>query len=220
MVRQRRKDILFFLARPILRFLGWAVRPAWPLLTRRRPLRLHIGCGDKYLPSFLNVDANPFRRIDLWLDLRNPLPIPTGVVEGIYALGTMEHFFPDELDRLLRECFRVLKPGGCMRIGVPHLSNAVQAYLSGRSAWFHSWPRDCQSLGGRLSNFLLCDGAHRILFDLPHLEELLKRAGFSGIQECPRGKSFWIETEVVFRVESEVDQGNPAHYLYVEARRP
>jgi hypothetical protein len=41
---------------------------------------LHLGCGPKYLPGFLNIDGNPFNKIDLWLDVRNGLPFPSNSV--------------------------------------------------------------------------------------------------------------------------------------------
>ena len=76
MVKQRTKDLCFWLARPFLRIDGWMVQMTWQLWRGKGPLRLHLGCGDKYLLSFINIDANPFRKVDLWLDLRNPLPFP------------------------------------------------------------------------------------------------------------------------------------------------
>lgn len=220
MVHQRWKDALFFLVQPPLRVLGQWVRLTWGWRSHPYPLRLHLGCGDQYLPMFVNVDANLLRKADLWLDLRNPLPFPDGIAEGIYAQETLEHFYPDECGRLLRECFRVLRSGGFIRLGVPHLRNAVEAYLQGKASWFPDWPRPYQSLGGRLSNFLLCDGQHRNAFDFSVLEELLKKCGFTAVQECPPGKSRWLEPEVTARLEITADQRQPPSSLYVEARKP
>ena len=220
MIHQRYKDVLFFLAQPVLCVAGWGYRFAWRRLTRGRSLKLHVGCGEKYLPSFINVDINPFRKIDLWLDVRNPLPFPTGALEGIYAQETFEHLYPDECNRVLGECFRVLRPGGFIRIGVPHLRYAVEAYLQGSASWFSDWPRSYRSIGGRFSNFLLCDGQHRNAFDFPVLEELLKRAGFESVQECERGISHWIHAKVLFPLEVDSDKVNPARHLYVEAKHP
>ena len=62
---------------------------------------MHLGCGPKYLPGFLNVDANPFAKTDLWLDVRNGLPFASQSVESIYATHMFEHFFDDELRRLM-----------------------------------------------------------------------------------------------------------------------
>lgn len=220
MVGQRTKDLCFWLARPFLRIAGRMVQITWLLWRREYPLRLHLGCGDKYLPSFVNIDANPFRKIDLWLDLRNPLPFPDGAADGIYTQETLEHLYPNELGRLLRECRRVLKPGGFIRIGVPHLRHAVEAYTTGQDSWFPEGPRFYRSLGGRLSNFLLCDGQHRNAFDFSMLEELLTNSGFTQIHERAGGESGWIPSDPLSRLEADLSPTGLAHHLYVEARRP
>ena len=93
-----------------------------------RRLHLHLGCGTKYLPGFVNIDANPLQKTDVWLDVRCGLPFPEGSVDSIYSTHMIEHLYPDELDKLLRECARVLKAGGGMRIVVPSLSNAIIAF--------------------------------------------------------------------------------------------
>jgi hypothetical protein len=63
---------------------------------------LHLGCGPKYLPGFLNIDGNLFNKIDLGLEVRNGLPFPSNTVDSIYSTHMFEHFYPDELQVLLR----------------------------------------------------------------------------------------------------------------------
>jgi SAM-dependent methyltransferase len=151
---------------------------------------LHLGCGTKYLPGFINVDGNLFNKIDLWLDVRNGLPFPTQSVDSIYSTHMFEHFYADELSGLLGECFRVLKPGGGIRLVVPNLESAIQAYSQNQGSWFYdSFPRHFESLGGRFSNFVFCDGQHRTAFDLTYLDEVLRLAGFREIEKSREGKS-------------------------------
>lgn len=101
------------------------------------PLHLHLGCGPKYLKGFVNIDANPFNQIDLWLDVRDGLPFPANSADSIYSTHMFEHFYPDELQQLLKECFRVLRPGGGIRLIVPSLSSAIVAYAKKRHDWFY-----------------------------------------------------------------------------------
>lgn len=63
---------------------------------------LHLGCGPKYLPGFVNIDANPFHKIDMWLDVRNGLPFSSDQIESVYSTHTFEHFYPDELAKRLK----------------------------------------------------------------------------------------------------------------------
>jgi predicted SAM-dependent methyltransferase len=160
----------------------------WPVAAR--PLRLHLGCGPKYLPGFVNIDANPLQKIDLWLDVRCGLPFANQSVESIYSTHMIEHLYPDELEALLRECARVLKPGTGLRLVVPSLRSAVLAYQQRRHDWFpDSFPRHFDSVGGRFSNFVFCDGQHRAAFDFEYLKEVLNRTGFGQVQESAEGVS-------------------------------
>ena len=181
-----------------------------------RQTHLHIGCGEKYLSGFVNVDANPRLRVDLWLDVRNGLPFRDGTVDSIYSTHMLEHLYPDELQRVLQECFRVLRPQGGMRIIVPSLRSAFQAYSQGRLEWFpEQFPRRFDSLGGRFANFMFCDGQHRTAFDFDHIAELLARAGFDPIEECGEGHSRLYGEKVP--VYDPRDTRELPHSLYVEA---
>ncbi len=155
MLHQRYKDIVFWgiskatLPNYFLRRYVMSGRPA------NGACHLHLGCGTKYLAGFLNIDGNLFNKIDLWLDVRNGLPFRSNSVDSIYSTHMFEHFYPDELKRLLQECARVLKNGGGMRLVVPSLESAIAAYTQQRSEWFYdSFPRHFDSLGGRFSNFV------------------------------------------------------------------
>jgi predicted SAM-dependent methyltransferase len=180
------------------------------------PLHLHLGCGPRYLKGFMNIDANPFNKVDLWLDVRNGLPFPEAYADSIYSTHMFEHFYPDELQRLLKECFRVLRPGGGIRLIVPSLNNAIVAYAEKRHKWFYDdYPRHFDSLGGRFSNFVFCDGQHRTAFDLSYLDEVLRAAGFREVEESEEGRSRLYEESVP--PYEPGDSRELPHSLYVEA---
>lgn len=179
-------------------------------------LDLHLGCGTKYLPGFVNIDANPLQKTDVWLDVRCGLPFATASVDSIYSTHMIEHLYPDELDKLLRECARVLKAGSGMRIVVPSLSNAIIAFQEKRNDWFYdAFPRHFDSLGGRFSNFVFCDGQHRTAFDITYLDEVLRRAGFREVAESGEGQSLLYGESVPAFEPGDV--GDLPHSVYVEA---
>jgi predicted SAM-dependent methyltransferase len=215
LLHQRYKDIVFWgigkatLPNHLARKCINRVRPS------NRPRHLHLGCGPKYLRGFVNIDANPFNKSDLWLDVRNGLPFPAGYADSIYSTHMFEHFYPDELPQLLKECLRVLKPGSGIRLVVPSLTSAIVAYGQKRSDWFSNYPRRFDSLGGRFSNFVFCDGQHRTAFDLSYLDEVLQAAGFRDVEESAEGRSRLYKENVP--AYEPGDSRELPHSLYVEA---
>jgi SAM-dependent methyltransferase len=216
LLRQRYKDIAFqgiskaTLPNHLARKYLYRIRPS------NGPQHLHLGCGPKYIEGFTNIDANPFNKIDLWLDVRNGLPFPEDSADSIYSTHMFEHFFPDELEQLLKECFRVLKPRGGIRLVVPSLTNAIVAYSQKRHDWFYDdFPRHFDSLGGRFSNFVFCDGQHRTAFDFGYLDEILRAAGFREVEESEEGSSRLYGGSVPSYEPG--DSRELPHSLYVEA---
>ena len=217
MLSQRNKDLYFLgLSKATLPNF-WIKRFAYALRPQRNgPLHLHVGCGTKYLHGFVNIDANFRHKIDCWLDVRRGLPFRSNSVDSIYSTHTFEHFYPDELDDLLGECHRVLKEKGGIRLIVPSLRNAITAYHQGRTEWFEDvFPRHFDSLGGRFSNFVFCDGQHRTAFDFSHLEEVLRNAGFRQIEESAEGASSVYRDQVP--PYEPADNKDLPHSLFVEA---
>ncbi|MFY9673835.1 MAG: methyltransferase domain-containing protein [Terriglobales bacterium] len=215
MLHQRYKDIAFWgiskatLPNYLLHrylFRGWLPN---------RSTHLHLGCGPKYLAGFLNIDGNLFNKLDLWLDVRNGLPFASNSVDSIYSTHMFEHFYSDELDMLLRECLRVLKPGGGVRLIVPNLESAIKAYSLERSAWFDLFPRHFDSLGGRFSNFVFCDGQHRTAFDFTYMNEVLRKSGFRDVEKSAEGTSRLYRESVP--AYQPGDSHDLPHSLYVEA---
>jgi predicted SAM-dependent methyltransferase len=216
LLHQRYKDILFWviskatLPNYYLRRYIKSIKPA------NGARHLHLGCGPKYLSGFINIDGNIFNKLDLWLDVRNGLPFASNSADSIYSTHMFEHFFSDELESLLLECMRVLKPGGGIRLIVPNLASAISAYSLKRSDWFYdSFPRHFDSLGGRFSNFVFCDGQHRTAFDFTYMDEVLRRCGFREVEQSAEGASRLYGSQVL--PYEPGDSRDLPHSLYVEA---
>lgn len=121
------------------------------------PDRLHLGCGGTMPPGWLNVDGSWNARLarrprlraalqsmgilpprggdtgfkpDVFVhDLGKPLPFPEGSFGAVYASHTLEHMHLDEAKRMLRDCYRVLRPGGVVRMVVPDLRHIILEYM-------------------------------------------------------------------------------------------
>lgn len=219
MIHQRYKDLYFLALSQATLPNYWIKKALYAFRSSSRTLHLHVGCGTIYLPGFVNIDANPRQKLDLWLDVRRGLPFRSASVDSIYSTHMIEHLYDNELRRLLQECRRVLKPGGGIRLIVPSLKNAITAYREGRHDWFYdSFPQHFDSLGGRFSNFVFCDGQHRTAFDFDYLAEMLLVAGFEEPEESAEGKSN-VYAETVPDFEPGDAKGLP-HSLFVEAFKP
>src|SRR5258706_13741581 len=93
-----------------------------PEARRGPPIQLlNFGCGGTYHPDWVNLDAAPVSPQVTAHDVRRPFPYVANRFDGLYGSHVLEHLQPPAAMRLLRECFRVLRPGGIVRIVVPDL---------------------------------------------------------------------------------------------------
>src|SRR3954471_9291523 len=113
-------------------------------LARRLELRaedrtyLNLGSGPDQFGGFIGIDFFGAEG-SYGADLRYPLLIDDNVVDGIFTEHTLEHLKYDDVSRLLRECHRILKPGGRIRVVLPDVSLFVRHYAEGDAAWFRTW---------------------------------------------------------------------------------
>jgi SAM-dependent methyltransferase len=96
------------------------------------PIRLNLGCGDKILPGYINVDVVSERagnKPDFVTDIRSLKGIPDSFAEEVLAVHVVEHFWRWEVLDILKEWRRVLKPGGTMVLECPNLRTACEEFL-------------------------------------------------------------------------------------------
>jgi predicted SAM-dependent methyltransferase len=91
---------------------------------------LNLGCGNKFHKEWINVDMTSNSKFVKSHNLRKGIPFSDGKIDVIYHSQVLEHFPKEDARKFIRECFRVLKPGGTMRIVVPDLENIVNEYLN------------------------------------------------------------------------------------------
>lgn len=96
-------------------------------------IRLNLGCGDKILPGYVNVDvveARAGKSPDVICDLRELSCFEDGHADEVMAIHVVEHFWRWEVEAILKEWLRVLKPGGTMILECPNLLSACEALLA------------------------------------------------------------------------------------------
>lgn len=121
-------------------------------------VKLNLGCGANTPAGWINVDyalGARLRQMPLlgncigWLnqhfglfqlqwqpdivlqDLTKPLPWQSDSVDVIYSSHTLEHLDRQQGQQFIAECYRMLKPGGILRIVVPDLRHFISQYQAG-----------------------------------------------------------------------------------------
>jgi predicted SAM-dependent methyltransferase len=172
-------------------------------------LRLHIGCGPNHLDGWLNLDVVGMPADVIW-DLRAGLPFPDDGAKAIFAEHVFEHFELADAITLLDECYRVMRPGGIMRIGVPDFGKYLRSYASDRSEIEALRPGRPTALLA-LAEVVLAHG-HRSAWDGETLTVVLEAAGFVDARVCDWGDS-WIEP-------APDSEARRPESVYAEARKP
>lgn len=97
-------------------------------------VKLHLGCGAKILPGFVNVDlANNWSSVqpDLVCDVTGQLPFPTDHADEVHAYHVLEHIHRWKAKECLQEWTRVLKPGGLLVLELPCFDKIVRILAHG-----------------------------------------------------------------------------------------
>ena len=90
---------------------------------------LNLACGTRYHPAWVNVDLNSRGPGVIPCDLRQGLPFTDNSFDVVYHSHLLEHFSKAFAPVFLRDCFRVLKIGGIIRVVTPDLEQIVRVYL-------------------------------------------------------------------------------------------
>jgi predicted SAM-dependent methyltransferase len=95
----------------------------WNAITQNlKEIKIDLGCGPSKRPGYIGIDILPLDGVDIVADFEKGLSfIPDNSVDEIVSFHLLEHI--TELDHMMREIHRILKPTGIKKIVVPHWSN-------------------------------------------------------------------------------------------------
>lgn len=94
---------------------------------KSRVIKINLGCGRHLWADFINVDFEnnaSHKKPDVVADLRK-LPFEDNYADEAHAIHVLEHFYPWEVEDVLKEWRRVLKPGGKLILEMPCLEKII-----------------------------------------------------------------------------------------------
>jgi predicted SAM-dependent methyltransferase len=212
-------------------------------------LKLHIGCGSTVVPGWENLDKSPsillgrvpglrpalararlitpdqagavFPAGIVRADVRRGLDYPDGSAAFVYSSHMIEHMARWQGLALVRECLRVLRPGGRLRVATPDLAEWIENYRQGKTfssdtpadAFVATFGHYVEKRGSRLGVLqrLFTGASHQWLYDTESLSHLLREAGFVDVERRAYRDSELPDIELL-----EDRDGS----LIVEGRRP
>jgi hypothetical protein len=90
---------------------------------------VNLGCGSTFHPRWTNFDCFSSSPHVIPCDIRKGLPLNDSSVQAVYSSHLIEHLRPGDACSVTQEAFRVIAPGGTIRLVTPDLETMVRMYL-------------------------------------------------------------------------------------------
>lgn len=142
---------------------------------------LNWGCGPEPVQGWTNVDRVISKSTVIGNDItQSDLPFVTGLFDGVVANHSLQCLPGGDLDHAIQEFHRVLRPGGHLRVLVPDVVAAFDAWGSYNDVWAGfaaiTEPWDAER---KFAHYLTWGGQNRTCFLRTTLHDLLTRNGFT-----------------------------------------
>ncbi|HUR88871.1 MAG TPA: methyltransferase domain-containing protein [Ramlibacter sp.] len=160
--------------------------------------KLHIGAGYTMLDGWLCTDLEPRFNSAVFLDATKPFPFEDATFDYVYSEHMIEHIPYIDGMFMLRECFRVLKPGGSVRIATPDMKVLLNLYAGPDgpvAEQYMHWITDRFLEGVHVYkpqfviNNAFTNWGHRFLYDAEVLGAALAESGFQDVRKVTTGQS-------------------------------
>ncbi len=166
-------------------------------LQQNKIRKLHLGCGFNLIDGWLNSDYQPYPTDTLRLDATQTFPIEDNQFDYIFSEHMIEHLEYAGGASMLKECFRVLRKDGTIRVSTPDLPFLIDLYRQDKSAQqleYIKWATDNFVPDTDyddvfvINNFVRAWG-HQFIYDEKTLRSLMEKAGFTNIIRCGLNQS-------------------------------
>ncbi|HEX8088408.1 MAG TPA: methyltransferase domain-containing protein [Blastocatellia bacterium] len=201
---------------------------------------INLGCGVSVAPGWINIDNSfnarlskyPFFRWSLWklgilsdqhyrvrwpesieiCNLKKRLSYEDSSIDYAYTSHFLEHLAFKDAQRLMGELYRVLKPGGVVRVVVPDLAIGARQYVASLEAD----PNDAKAAAEFLNWMQLgkpgVRDPHLWMYDAPSLAAALGEVGFGNVVVCEYRRGRIPDCDIL--------DNRPEDSLHLEAEKP
>lgn len=172
-------------------------------LKENKEPRIHIGCGLYPIEGWLNVDIEDYPKT-YYLNAGKPYPFPDNSFNYIFSEHLFEHLTLEQGIAMLKECYRILKPGGKKRMAMPDLNFLIDLYSHPEKEINQRYLRWCTPLFVpeikefyqedeyppifAFNNFFHAWG-HQFIHSFEEVKTLASNVGFKNIKQCSIGES-------------------------------
>ncbi len=192
--------------------------------------KLQLGSGTNVLAGWFNTDVTPRDNV-YFLDSSKPFPFKDAVFHYIFSEHHIEHLTYNHGLFTLRECYRVLLPGGKIRIATPSLEMLLNLYTASPDEFQQRYihfildnflPRIQNANPVFIINNAFRNWGHQFLYDRVTLQQAMEDVGFVDISHTVPGESddeqlYALEKHGVFIEDEEM---NRFETQVLEGRRP
>lgn len=146
-----------------------------------------------------------------------PLPFEDGSAEVVHCSHTLEHLRKQDAIDLIRDCYRVLEPGGVLTLAVPDMDIFINAHLSNNWSWANEAALALQNMNQCLGGEFDKDDpwAHKFMWCWESLAHILEKSGYVEIERHGHDDS---RHKHLFPNAYNVDFAGCS--LYVDAMKP
>ena len=138
-------------------------------------MKVNLGCGQTYKEGWVNVDASPDVRADIYMDAFEFVATHGAEVDELYMGHFLEHLLPASAAALLAEIGRKLPVGAEVSAVVPDMSAIFAAYGRGEIT--------NETLNAKFIYSYVQPSPHVWCYDAAALVDVFRAAGFADVRE-------------------------------------
>lgn len=191
--------------------------------------KLQLGSGENVAEGWLNTDLLPLDTRIIFLDITVRFPFEDNVFDYIFSEHLIEHISYDKGYLMLQECYRVLKPGGIIRIATPDLLFLIELFRKDKMQKqkdYIQWMIDTYNSPNNIYsetfviNNLFHNWGHQFIYDFDVLKKTLENIGFISVIKSTVGDS---DHDILRELERHgtivPDEFNRLETMVIEAKK-